>query len=193
MSFPPWHQSFAPKPLSLWDQNRGGRGTFNMFFLQWEGGDGLLYASKQLTQQLYSVIFIIDILFSSTECEPNWFDSMAFLFQFWEAVELLSKWWKVATLLNFLLFLVQGRYQFLLERALGIRAVFRRPQGVRQVRNDSFLYMSSSSSSSSPSASAGLCSLLLEEPLSSCLFGINYRAFVILATHGTAVGEGVFF
>ncbi|XP_064642443.1 peroxisome biogenesis factor 2-like [Lineus longissimus] len=44
--------------------------------------------------------------------------------------------WKVASLLNFLVFLLNGRYQLLVERILGIRAVFPRPQSVRQVGFD---------------------------------------------------------
>ncbi|XP_005997477.1 peroxisome biogenesis factor 2 [Latimeria chalumnae] len=40
---------------------------------------------------------------------------------------------KVAGLLNFLIFLQKGRFSTLTERLLGIRAVFLKPQGVRQV------------------------------------------------------------
>ncbi|XP_035697510.1 peroxisome biogenesis factor 2-like [Branchiostoma floridae] len=45
---------------------------------------------------------------------------------------------KVASVLNFLVFLQQGRYQSLLERALSIRPVYDRKQAIRQV---SFEYM----------------------------------------------------
>ncbi|XP_019642986.1 PREDICTED: peroxisome biogenesis factor 2-like [Branchiostoma belcheri] len=45
---------------------------------------------------------------------------------------------KVASVLNFLVFLQQGRYQSLLERALSIQPVYNRKQDIRQV---SFEYM----------------------------------------------------
>ncbi|NXX47880.1 PEX2 factor, partial [Tricholaema leucomelas] len=43
---------------------------------------------------------------------------------------------KLCGLLNFLVFLQQGRFATLTERVLGIRAVFSRPQGVRQLGFD---------------------------------------------------------
>ncbi|KAK2180289.1 hypothetical protein NP493_448g03050 [Ridgeia piscesae] len=44
--------------------------------------------------------------------------------------------WKVAALVNFLIFLMDGKYRFLVERLLHIRPVFEKPQGVRQVGFD---------------------------------------------------------
>ncbi|NXG41236.1 PEX2 factor, partial [Psilopogon haemacephalus] len=43
---------------------------------------------------------------------------------------------KLCGLLNFLVFLQQGRFATLTERVLGIRAVFGRPQGIRQLGFD---------------------------------------------------------
>ena len=60
---------------------------------------------------------------------------LAFL---WTLLSRSEKVWKVATLFNFLLFLRQGKYQFVIERLLGIRAVFPRPMGMRQM---SYEYM----------------------------------------------------
>ncbi|CAH1772885.1 unnamed protein product [Owenia fusiformis] len=48
-------------------------------------------------------------------------------------LDYLEKGWKVATLLNFLVFLQNGAYQFLIERLLGIRSVYPRYQSYRQV------------------------------------------------------------
>ncbi len=45
----------------------------------------------------------------------------------------VERGWRLATLLNFLVFLQQGRFRSLLERLLGIRAVFPHATGVRQV------------------------------------------------------------
>lgn len=59
-----------------------------------------------------------------------------------EKMEKLLKWletgFKVATLVNFLVFLRQGAYLSLLERIVGIRSVFPEKQGMRQV---TFEYM----------------------------------------------------
>ncbi|XP_053378597.1 peroxisome biogenesis factor 2-like [Mercenaria mercenaria] len=53
-----------------------------------------------------------------------------------EKIEKLIKWletgFKVATLVNFLVFLRQGSYLSLLERIVGIRSVFPEKQGIRQ-------------------------------------------------------------
>ncbi|RXM33789.1 Peroxisome biogenesis factor 2 [Acipenser ruthenus] len=48
-------------------------------------------------------------------------------------IGIISGLTKVASLLNFLIFLQKGRFPTLAERFLGIRAVFSRPQGIRQV------------------------------------------------------------
>ncbi|KAK2161299.1 hypothetical protein LSH36_119g08041 [Paralvinella palmiformis] len=45
----------------------------------------------------------------------------------------LLRAWKVAALVNFLVFLTRGHYLYLMERLLGIRSVFPSPQGVRQI------------------------------------------------------------
>ncbi|XP_036378361.1 peroxisome biogenesis factor 2 [Megalops cyprinoides] len=55
------------------------------------------------------------------------------------AVAFLSGFAKVASLLNFLAFLQRGRFPTLTERLLGVRAVFSKPQGVRDI---GFQYMS---------------------------------------------------
>ncbi|XP_035268386.1 peroxisome biogenesis factor 2 [Anguilla anguilla] len=49
------------------------------------------------------------------------------------ALAFLDGFAKVASLLNFLVFLQKGRFPTLTERFLGVRAVFSRPQGVRDV------------------------------------------------------------
>ncbi|KAI1889044.1 hypothetical protein AGOR_G00175000 [Albula goreensis] len=54
------------------------------------------------------------------------------------ALTFLSGIAKVASLLNFLVFLQRGRFPTLTERFLGVRAVFSRPQGVRDI---GFQYM----------------------------------------------------
>ncbi|XP_013407469.1 peroxisome biogenesis factor 2 [Lingula anatina] len=59
--------------------------------------------------------------------------------KFWKLLDWLSDLWKIATLANFLIFLQKGSYQMLIERILGIQAVFPRMQEARQV---SFDYMS---------------------------------------------------
>ncbi|XP_072031208.1 peroxisome biogenesis factor 2-like [Amphiura filiformis] len=56
----------------------------------------------------------------------------------WKVFHVLERLLQVASLINFLVFLQQGRYQFIYERILGIRAWFSKPQSVRQV---SFEYM----------------------------------------------------
>ncbi|XP_077998705.1 peroxisome biogenesis factor 2-like [Glandiceps talaboti] len=56
----------------------------------------------------------------------------------WKLIDISEKGLKVATLVNFLLFLQDGQYQHLLERVLGIRAGFAKQQSMRQV---SFEYM----------------------------------------------------
>ncbi|XP_071946083.1 peroxisome biogenesis factor 2-like [Antedon mediterranea] len=48
-------------------------------------------------------------------------------------LNMAEKLLKVASLVNFLIFLRNGKYQFLFERLLGIRATFTKPQSVRQV------------------------------------------------------------
>ncbi|XP_033119887.1 peroxisome biogenesis factor 2-like [Anneissia japonica] len=48
-------------------------------------------------------------------------------------VNMAEKLLKVASLVNFLLFLRDGQYQFLFERIIGVRATFSKPQFVRQV------------------------------------------------------------
>ena len=52
---------------------------------------------------------------------------------------MFAKFWKVAGLINFLVFLSRGQYQFLIERILGIRSVFPAAQGVRQVSHHSYV------------------------------------------------------
>ncbi|KAJ8279706.1 hypothetical protein COCON_G00067720 [Conger conger] len=54
------------------------------------------------------------------------------------ALSFLNGFAKVASLLNFFLFLQKGRFPTLSERFLGVRAVFSRPQGVRDI---GFQYM----------------------------------------------------
>ncbi|XP_022090389.1 peroxisome biogenesis factor 2-like isoform X1 [Acanthaster planci] len=51
----------------------------------------------------------------------------------WKALYLFEKLLSVASLVNFLVFLQDGRYQFLHERLLGIRAQFAQRQVARQV------------------------------------------------------------
>ncbi|XP_071805654.1 peroxisome biogenesis factor 2-like [Asterias amurensis] len=51
----------------------------------------------------------------------------------WKAIYLLEKLFSIASLVNFLVFLQDGRYQFLHERILGIRAEFAQRQSIRQV------------------------------------------------------------
>ncbi len=63
------------------------------------------------------------------------------LFQIDSVLKWIDRGWKLATLLNFLVFLQQGRYQSVLERLLGIRAVFPHPQGVRQVCGAAMLFL----------------------------------------------------
>ncbi|KAI0233033.1 hypothetical protein LSAT2_016690 [Lamellibrachia satsuma] len=53
-----------------------------------------------------------------------------------QLITLAQNTWKLAALVNFLIFLASGKYQFLIERLLHIRPVFPRPQGVRQVGFD---------------------------------------------------------
>jgi len=52
----------------------------------------------------------------------------------WQLIAMTQNVWKVAALVNFLIFLMDGKYRFLVERLLHIRPVFEKPQGVRQVR-----------------------------------------------------------
>ncbi|XP_071841284.1 peroxisome biogenesis factor 2-like [Apostichopus japonicus] len=51
----------------------------------------------------------------------------------WVAIEWLERILKIASVINFLVFLRQGTFQTILERALGIRARFENPQAMRQV------------------------------------------------------------
>eukprot|EP00057_Strongylocentrotus_purpuratus_P008796 XP_011663270.1 PREDICTED: peroxisome biogenesis factor 2 [Strongylocentrotus purpuratus] len=51
----------------------------------------------------------------------------------WKLIDLLERLVKVASLVNFLVFLQQGFYPSLLERVLGIIPRFAQPQSVRQV------------------------------------------------------------
>ncbi|XP_038076941.1 peroxisome biogenesis factor 2-like [Patiria miniata] len=51
----------------------------------------------------------------------------------WKALYFFEKLLSVASLVNFLVFLQDGRYQFLHERLLGIRAQFAEKQSIRQV------------------------------------------------------------
>ena len=57
----------------------------------------------------------------------------------WWLVEQVYKVWTLAALVNLLVFLVQGKQRLLLERILGIQAVFPKPQTVRQVRGSYIL------------------------------------------------------
>lgn len=61
---------------------------------------------------------------------------------FWQLITLAQNTWKLAALVNFLIFLASGKYQFLIERLLHIRPVFPRPQGVRQVIMDNSVLFS---------------------------------------------------
>ena len=63
---------------------------------------------------------------------------LLFALQVWRAVQRGLALLKVAALINFLVFLTRGHYQFILERLLGIRSIFPHPQLVRQVRHSLF-------------------------------------------------------
>jgi len=59
--------------------------------------------------------------------------NMRYSNKLWNWMKALIKVWKMAALLNFLVFLMRGRHQFILERLLHIHTVFPHPQSVRQI------------------------------------------------------------
>ena len=67
-----------------------------------------------------------------------WTREVPYISILWTLLDKSERFWKLASLLNFLVFLRQGYYQFLVERLIGIRAVYPRRTGLRQV---SFEYM----------------------------------------------------
>lgn len=60
-------------------------------------------------------------------------DSVPAFDTLWIAIEWLERILKVLSVINFVVFLRQGSFQTILERALGIQARFENPQGMRQV------------------------------------------------------------
>ncbi|XP_070561539.1 peroxisome biogenesis factor 2-like [Ptychodera flava] len=88
---------------------------------------------------LYGVIFVGGKWFQERAPELASLTRHKTFFAFmWQFIDYSEKFLKVATLVNFLLFLQDGQYQHLLERVLGVRARFAKQQSVRQV---SFEYM----------------------------------------------------
>ena len=83
---------------------------------------------------------------SNVECTNCIFPSLIFVYflQVWKLFHVLERLLQAASLINFLVFLQQGRYQFIYERILGIRAWFSKPQSIRQV---CFLYLTCINSS----------------------------------------------
>ncbi|KAJ1970986.1 peroxisome assembly protein (Peroxin-2) [Dimargaris xerosporica] len=61
------------------------------------------------------------------------FDDLTWQKKAWRLVQLADKWYHTAALLNFLIFLVRGRYKSLITRVLGMRLVYARPQMQHQV------------------------------------------------------------
>ncbi|RKP34877.1 Pex12 amino terminal region-domain-containing protein, partial [Dimargaris cristalligena] len=51
----------------------------------------------------------------------------------WRIVQLVDKWYHTLTLINFVAFLYSGRYKSLLNRLLGMRLVYSRPQMQSQI------------------------------------------------------------
>lgn len=126
-----WHYSVRSAESTL------GQKLLDLRYVNDDAGgqQGIWMTRKQ--KVLFAVATIgVPWLEERTDDLENATDGIPFIKRVWPVLRFLSKVYKVAALVNFLVFLCLGKRQFLTEHLLGITPVFQRPRGFRQVGFD---------------------------------------------------------
>eukprot|EP00057_Strongylocentrotus_purpuratus_P021278 XP_011675752.1 PREDICTED: peroxisome biogenesis factor 2 [Strongylocentrotus purpuratus] len=123
-----WHFSISKVGATL------GQQMLNMLYTNSlpQGQRSLSLDRKH--QLLYALLLVGCRWFQERSSDLSLMTGSSEKFQLvWKLIDLLERLVKVASLVNFLVFLQQGFYPSLLERVLGIIPRFAQPQSVRQV------------------------------------------------------------